>query len=76
MTMTNDDILTALHCCNDGRTGCTSCPLYGLRNHDCLSMLHSYAITALVDSTALIGRIKAMLDDANDSIDAIRSICP
>ena len=76
MTLTNDELITALHCCNDGRTGCTSCPLCGLRTHDCLSVLHSHAINALVDSTALVCRIKAMLDDVNDSVDAIRSICP
>lgn len=74
--LTNDELITALHCCNNGRTACTSCPLYGLMNHDCLAMLHEYTINALVESTALVGRIKAMLDDANDTIDSIRSICP
>lgn len=74
--VTTNDLITALHCCNEGRTGCKSCPLYGLKNHDCLTVLHEYTINALVDSTALVGRIKAMLDDANDTIDSIRSICP
>ena len=73
---TTDELITALHCCNDGGTECSSCPLYSLSRHGCRAILHESAINALVDSTALVARFKAMLDDLNDAVDSIRALCP
>ena len=73
--LTTSEIVTALHCCNEGRTGCSSCPLQRLSRHGCMSILHESASNALVDSNAHVARLRAMLDDLAISLDSIRKMC-
>ena len=73
--LTAYQIVTALENCLKPEPTCEDCPLRNLQGENCRGILCDSAVKTLVDVRANGERIRNVLDNASESIEAIRAVC-